>query len=351
MRGARAGDLTATLVQSSFTAQDYRSPEAFRDKVFTLCEGIKPARTTAHLVVYPELTGLWVPLLSGRRSRSLPALAVALLLSHGPAVLGGLVTGRGLSALFRIDWRESLRAWLEPFREAARRLNAYLCPGSSLLPPFDWESRRGLHLRGPEVHNISCLISPRGSVLGWTRKIHLLRAERRLGARPGSMSELTPYHTEIGCIGILLCLDGFHEAAVQHLDRQGCRIVIQPSANPLPWTEPPRRGMTVTQEEQWLGEGLGQLIQGRENISLALNPMSVSSVLGRTEQGRSSVFVNPAKGLEVSSPSRLPEGYRSYSGLTAIASSCDTEEILSVTIPQTASWLRSHAPRVGGSSP
>jgi hypothetical protein len=332
MRRARNADLTATLVQSCFTARDYQSPEAFREKVLALCERIRAPRSGARLVVYPELTGLWVPLLAGRRPRSLPALAAGLLLRYPLGVLGSLVTGRGLSALFRIDWQESLRVWIEPFREAARRLGAYVCPGSSLLPSFDWEVLRGPHVHGPGVYNTSCLISPLGTILGWTRKVHPLRLERRLGVRPGSLGDLCPFHTGIGRIGILLCLDGFHEAAVQQLDRLGCQIVVQPSANPLPWQRPPRRKMTFSQEQQWLRQGLGYLIQGRENIALALNPMSVASVLGHTDEGRSSVFVNPAKGLEVRAPTRLPEAYRSYSGLTAIAASCNREEILSVTI-------------------
>jgi predicted amidohydrolase len=332
MRGARTVDLTATLVQSCFTARDYESPEAFREKVLALCKEIRAPRSAAQLVVYPELTGLWVPLLGDRRPRSLPALAAGLLLRYPLGVIGGLATGHGLSALFRTDWEESLRVWIEPFREVARRLGAYVCPGSSLLPPFDWEALRGPHLSGASVYNTSCLISPRGTILGWTRKIHPLRIERRLGVRPGRLGELGLYHTDIGRIGILLCLDGFYEAAVQQLDRLGCQIVVQPSANPLPWQRPPRRGMVLSQEEQWLRQGLGYLIQGRENIGLALNPMSVATVLGHTDEGRSSVFVNPAKGLEVRSPARLPEAYRSYSGLTAIAASCDREEILSVTI-------------------
>ena len=90
--------------------------------------------------------------------------------------------------------------------------------------------------------------------------------------------------------------------------------------------------MALTQEEQWLGQGLGYLIQGRENIAAAVNPMSVASVLGHRDEGRSSVFLNPARGLGLGSPSRLPEEYRSYSGLAAIAASCDREELLTVRI-------------------
>jgi hypothetical protein len=332
MRRTGSDGLTVTLVQSSFTADDYRSAGAFRNKVLSTCARVPAARFPRRLVVFPELTGLWIPLLRGRRSTSLPALALSLLLAHPLGILGGLSTGRGMAALFRVDWHASLHDWVEPFREVARRLGAYLCPGSSVLPPFDWESLRGPHLAGGGVYNTSCLISPRGTILGWTRKTHPLRSERRLGIRPARPGDPGVYQTDIGRIGILLCLDGFHEAAVQHLDRLGCQIVIQPSANPLPWKRPPRPGIEITQEAHWLAQGLGYLIQGRENIAVALNPMSVSRVLGHRDEGRSSLFLNPAKGVESPSQGRLPRGFRSYSGLAAIAASCDEEEILSVDV-------------------
>jgi predicted amidohydrolase len=332
MRRRSPGELTATLIQSHFAAGDYQSPESFHDKVLGLCEGLPSAASVPRLVVFPELTGLWVPLLRGRRPRSSAALAASLVLRHPLAFLGALASGQGMSFAFRLDWQSSLDAWIEPFREAARRHEAYICPGSTLLPPFDWDPLRGRQLTGRGLYNTSCLISPRGTLLGWTRKLHPLAIERRLGVRAGSLSELQPYYTDLGVVGILLGLDGFHECAVQHLDRLGCRIVVQPSANPLAWERPLRRAAELTQEQQWLGTGLGYLLQGRENLALALNPMSVASVLGQRAEGRSSVFVNPARGLELRGRSRLAEAYRGYSGLAAVAVSCDSEELLTVTV-------------------
>jgi predicted amidohydrolase len=332
MRRRSTGGLTVTLVQSCFTDRDYRSLEAFREKVRSLCSRIPSARSPDRLVVFPELTGLWLPLLKGRQPRSLPALVLSLFLGHPLGLLGSLALGRGMAAAFRLDWQAGLHGWIEPFREAARQLAAYVCPGSSVLPPFDWELRRGPHVTGGGVYNTSCLISPRGTILGWTRKVHPPRAERRLGIHPAPLRDLDVYRTDIGRIGILLCLDGFHEAAVQRLDRLGCEIVVQPSANPLPWRKPPRKGMELSQEAQWLGQGLGYLIRGRENIALALNPMSVSSVLGHRDEGRSNLFLNPAKGVETPSQTRLPKGDRSHSGLAAIAASCDREEVLTVEL-------------------
>ncbi|MBN1834768.1 MAG: hypothetical protein JW820_02895 [Spirochaetales bacterium] len=332
MRAASSRELAVTLVQSCFTASDYHSPESFRDKVLGLCQRVAKSRSAGRLVVFPALTGLWIPLLKGRRPASRAALAASLLLRHPLSTLAGLAGGAGIAPLFRLGWEAALAAWIEPFREAARRLGAYLCPGSSLVPPFDREALRGLQATGAGVYETSCLISPLGTILGWTRKRHPPPRERRLGVRAARAEEPALYHTELGRIGLVLCPDGFHETEVQQLDRLGCQLVIQPSANPLPWEAPPRRGMALTREEQWLGHGLGHLVQGRENIGAALSPMSVSSVLGRRDRGRSHVFLNPAKGLGLRTQSRLPESYRSYSGLAAIAGSCDQEEILTATL-------------------
>ena len=107
MRRTGSDGLTVTLVQSSFTADDYRSAGAFRNKVLSTCARVPAARFPRRLVVFPELTGLWIPLLRGRRSTSLPALALSLLLAHPLGILGGLSTGRRMAALFRVDWHSS----------------------------------------------------------------------------------------------------------------------------------------------------------------------------------------------------------------------------------------------------
>jgi predicted amidohydrolase len=330
MRQAPSGGFTAVLVQSRFAETDYLSPGAFRDKVMALCAGLAPAPAPPRLIVFPEHTGLWLPLLRRGAPRSLSGLAAGLALRRLPAAAVSLASGGGLSPFFRADWRWSLESWLEPFREAARKLEAYICPGSMLLPRFDGGPVRGWRARGRGVYGTSCLINPRGAILGMTRKIHPSRGERLLGMRGATLEEQLPYQTELGRIGILLGTDGFHEAAVQQMDRLGCRLLLQPSASALPWSRPRRRG-AQTREELWLSSGLGRLIQGRENAGLALTAMSASRVLGREEQGRSSVFVNPARGVTLRGARRLlPEGYRRYTGLEAIAASCDSEEILSV---------------------
>jgi hypothetical protein len=257
------------------------------------------------------------------------------MLRHPLAALSSLLGGRRISFLVLQDWQADFHTWIEPFQEAARKYNCYVCPGSSFLPAFDWEIARGWHRRNAQVYNTSCLINPHGRLLGWTRKVKLTPDEKALGISGGSETELLPYRTEIGCLGLLVCLDGFHEALVQRLDRQGCTMVIQPSANPKPWNEPPRRGIDISQEQEWFQFGLGKLIQGRESLRSALNPMSVSSVLGHSDEGRSNLFINttadrPATVRTIDKDHIPVDKHQRYSGLTALAKTYDLEEIISL---------------------
>ena len=329
-----SGGFSVLMVQSGFAPEDYRGAETFHARIMSTVSGVdEKAMAKVRLIAYPELTGMWLPLLGGRAPGSLVELAVRRILGSPLQAVRSVLGGRSLSFAFLKDWKESFHAWIEPFRELARRHECYVCPGSTFLPAFDREVATGMRRRGSRLYNTSCLINPRGKLLGFTRKVNLTRDERLLGIKPGSLGELTPYRTGLGSIGILICLDGFHDRAVEQLDRQGCRIVLMPSANPKPWGEPPRLGAAVSQEEEWLSQGLGSLIQGRENLCVSINPMSVSSVLGHEDQGRSNAFVNRDSPVRIAGPRKeIPEPYRRFTGLGAIASSHEREEAVAFEI-------------------
>lgn len=315
---------SAALVQSAFTAADYASAAAFHAKATALMERAVAASPRPALIAFPELTGLWLPLLSGagHRAQSLVSIALSRLSRHPLSALSSLLSGRSLSFAFRLDWRTHLEAWLAPFREAAMRHGVYVCPGSAFLPRIDRNSTRGWEIQGRtgsrRVYNTACLINPHGRILSFTRKTRLTAEERRLGIGAGCDAETAPAATELGPVGILVCLDGFHECLVQRMDAAGARILIQPSANPVRWHEPMG---AMDQEQEWLSLGIGSLIRGRENIRRSLNPMSVSRILGHVDEGRSSIFANGGEAGEA------PEAGR-YPGLLAIAASHDREEIV-----------------------
>jgi predicted amidohydrolase len=331
-------ETTVAVVQSGFHPRDYLSAEAFAAKVSWCFETIairgKRGHPRPHLVVFPECTGMWLPLFTGKIFHSLTALVSHRILSRPFDALGSVVSGRGASFVFLDRCVQTFQAWIEPFVEAARRYDTYVCPGSTFLPDLGWQGGTGWQRRGNRVWNTSCLINPQGRILGWTRKIHLSREERALRIGRAGLTELVPYQTELGRIGILVGRDGFYETPVEQLDRQDCSIVVMPSASRNAWMEPALAGSAVSRERQWLSQGLGSMIQGRENIRLAVNPLSVSWILDHREEGRSNVFVNRNNPVRVESREQFPVEYNGYPGLEVIASCCDCEEIISFTLEQ-----------------
>ena len=323
------GGFAVALVQSGFVPEDYASAEAFARKVQTLAARALSGPHPPALIAFPELTGMWLPLLEAHPASTLLGLALSHIRRRPLAAARSLLAGRGISFPFLADWRRHLEQWIEPFRRVAIRHALYVCPGSTFLPRMERNATRDWELGGRGVYNTACLINPHGRLLALTRKAYLTPEERRLGIRSGSALELEPVHTELGRIGILICLDGFHETLVSRMDGRGARILIQPSANPVPWDavlvngrwRPAGSGEHgLSQREQWLAQGIGSLIQGSENIRYALNPMSVSRVLGHEDEGQSSVFRNAAG----TSPSQRGP----YPGMVALAGSHDREEIL-----------------------
>ncbi|RKX85919.1 MAG: hypothetical protein DRP57_02685 [Spirochaetes bacterium] len=338
------------LVQSRFVLSDYLSEENFHNKIRSLFSRVFTADKTGAIrpviVVFPELTGLWIPVLTGLFKKRNPVeeinriskVILARLKKTPLKALMSFITGQKFSFAFYESWEESYRIWITPFVEAARRYNTYVCPGSMFMPQRDWEVSKGAFTVSKRIYNTSLLISPKGKVIGVSRKVNITGDEKKLGIKEGSVEDLFPLHTEIGKIGTLVCLDGFYDSLVARLDNFGCELVIQPSANPKKWLQIPRRGIKITQEEEWLSFGIGGLVQERESIVYALNPMGVSAVFNHRDEGRSSAWVNLSlkRGRtdrhEIKIAGGRPDNsnidYKKYRGLYGIAESCDGEEVV-----------------------
>jgi len=331
-------ETTITIVQSGFQPRDYVSAEAFAAKVSWCFETTaireKRGQPRPHLVAFPEHTGTWLSLLTGKSAPTVKTLISRRVLSTPIRALRSITSGRGLSFVFLNAWEAHFHAWIEPFREAARYYDTYVCPGSALLPDLDWRDGRGWQRRGAGIGGRSCLINPQGRILGWSGKIHLSPEERAMGIASAGTAGLLPYQTELGRIGILIGEDGFHERAIERLDRQDCRTVLMPSASARAWRKPVEPGTSTTVEHVWLSRGVGSLIQGRECIALAVNPMSVSWILDRREEGCSHVFINRSNPLRLQTQENFPVEYNGYPGLELIAASHDCEEIFSFTIEE-----------------
>lgn len=135
------------MVQSGFHPEDGLSAETFAAKVSWCFETInfrgKRCHPHPHLVEFPELTGLWIPLLAEKIARSLTVLVSRRVLSSPLKAIGSLLSGYGVYVVFLNDWKYTFHAWIELFQEAARYYDTFVFPGSIFLPDLDWEVATG----------------------------------------------------------------------------------------------------------------------------------------------------------------------------------------------------------------
>ena len=342
------GPHQTALIQWRLLPQETSSAENFAAAVSKRAEdacGKGPVK----LLVFPELSGLWLLLdklfsAPARQYSSTRASAFALLpqlfpqLLRNPGIGVKLLTRRGGRALTNKGWKQHLNEWLSPFCEMARAHNVYICPGSTLLPLFQSGPRGQLQLINSRPANTTCLIAPSGKVLGYRRKISLTKVERNLGLLAGTVErETLPFQTELGTIGIAVCLDGFYADIVARLDMQGCEFILQPSANSVDWNAQLTREKhkKVLQSTEWLSCGIGAQIQGRENIVAAYNPMCVTPGPFFSNSGKSTMWVNLRRVTLDSLPtSDKTDGSDNYPGLIKSAENEYQEEILYAQLPR-----------------
>lgn len=112
-------------------------------------------------------------------------------------------------------WHEEC---LELHREAARRLSAYLVPGTILQT----ESGQNYHQ--------AFLLAPDGRILGTQRQVYLSRLEKALGLYRGE--ELNVFHTATGTIGIIIGTDAWYPEVGRILALQGAEIICHCGALP-----------------------------------------------------------------------------------------------------------------------
>ncbi|GGN04341.1 hydrolase [Thermus composti] len=264
---------TFLVVQAEIRLEAYRSEEAFRERVFAL---LKPLQGTPspRLAAFPELFGL--PLL--------------LQLEEG-------FSWKDLLRSPLLPWRRARRAY-EVFHrvmaEAARAHEAYLLSGTILSPPYEEELSRGCFARTPLFQNLALFFNPEGRLLAQVPKMERTPPERWL--KGGSFG---PHlvETRAGRVGILICLDAFHEKHLSRLDALGAEVLLQPSANPAPWERPWPPDPMRKEGEVWLASARERLL-GRENLRLLLNPMLNGKLLGLSFEGQSGIYA-PGKALQL----------------------------------------------------
>src|SRR5690606_6076339 len=86
--------------------------------------------------------------------------------------------------------------------------------------------------------------------------------------------------TDLGPVGVAICLDCFHDDVAASLARGGAKILVQPSANPAPWTK--------EQEVEWQESAYRRAFV-QKLFPYAVNPMMTGRVMDGECFGRSSI--------------------------------------------------------------
>jgi predicted amidohydrolase len=326
--------MNLVAVQARMDRGDYQSAETFYGKIAGLMEQASRQAdfSLPTLVSFPELIGMFLSFLPRywddlKDEPALEAGAMKIVMKNFPSLpeeQRQTPEAAGRRLLFIDTALEAERIYAGTFSSLARDFGVYVGAGSIALPPVEDEpSLGGRHLADEgRVFNTSYLFSPRGVCLSRVPKAHMTPGfeERVFDAAPESA--LLPVRTRLGCVGTLVCYDGFFETLVERYDALGVDILLKPSYNQHPWNGPSSYDPQHLEGEQWLRTGCPSIIQGRENIRYGVNAMLVGAVFEDVAaEGLSSVAANTGR-----------PGASWEEGVLAIAGRPDAEEIVAATV-------------------
>jgi len=302
---------------------DYLSAEAFKAKIFALCEKALLDYSGQAILAFPEVIGL--PLLFAKDYQAMvdsglqAALLTVLKRDWRALVATGIKHKLVLKSLYFHNATAAFKIYKEVFAAAAKEFDATIVAGSIFLPELDTLTS-AVQIKGRRVYNYSYSFLPSSKTIVKTGKVNLTGLEQKLLLSNTDPSENYPFEVNNHKIGVAICLDGFYDSIVSRYDALGASIIIQPSANFASWNRPWPQDPDLREGEAWLRYGLREQIQNRENIIYGLNPMLVGELFGMKVQGRSNIAGNQRFIAD-----RELEGYR---GLLAIAKSFDQEELV-----------------------
>lgn len=183
--------------------------------------------------------------------------------------------------------KEMVASYVRTFSLLAREYRSFVVAGSIPMTTRSLSLFTSIEGRDRErLYNTSLLFDPQGEIIGWQKKVHLteLEGKKGLDLSPGSLEDLTSFHTPLGKMGIVICYDAFHHDVLKKMVKEDTEILVQPTANPRPWEE--------WQQEEWL---LGMEMALREYPFIyGINSMLTGQLLDLPFAGQSTISANPS---------------------------------------------------------
>ncbi|MFW6007052.1 MAG: nitrilase-related carbon-nitrogen hydrolase [Halanaerobiales bacterium] len=324
-------NIQLVAVQMEVNVSDYWSEKSFKIKIEEIMKKIEDEinKDLPVLVVFPEDTGLLLINLGYKNllqnvntiNSGIQTLSKRIFLQ---TLWTKIKTGLPwVPSLFFTRNQKIAGTYFNVFSEMAARYEVYLVAGSVILP--DYPVNKGkVDIETPpdnKVYNISYLFGPDGSIIGKQKKVNLidLEKEEALNLNKGTIEELEVFDTELGKIGIAICLDAFEDEVIEKLQEQGADILVQPSANPGAWTR--------EQQLDWLN-GSYKRVYLESKFKYGINPMMVGSIWEINFYGQTSIISKNNKG-NINGYNNL----KKLPGFLKTADSEDKEEIIVKEVP------------------
>lgn len=331
-------DIQLVGVQMTLDLEDFWTRDAFEAKIRHQMEAVAavsdPELPT--LVVFPEDVGLML-VVQGMKRRLAGITSIEEAIQK--SVIGHLLPLTWTKLVRGVSWVPALflhkdkiiaETYFDVFSKMAREYGVYLVAGSVVLPPYAIEEGEVQWRAGPtehRVYNTSYFFGPDGKVIGKQDKVYLidLEQEAALDLTSGRLDDLQVYDTPLGKIGIAICLDAFQDDVIEALVAQGAQILVQPTANPGPWSR--------EQQEDWLRSSYNKVaVDG--SFAYAVNPMMNGPLWDIAFFGQSSIVARAAAKDTTNDTSHL--GYTDLGpapGFIAMAASDRSEEIVVAIVP------------------
>lgn len=299
-------------VQPLVSLRTYTRLSCFKSKVISLLNQCQAKRRGEHaLICFPEY---FCGFLSAaghasiiKKTKTLEEAMLRIALRKLPVMIWTkLRYGKNLKEAFLLSEGKKIASFILPFfSEMARKTHCYLLLGSALLPGETCSLKRK---EKGKIYNTAIVFNPKGEIIHLTRKVNLVPGmEDQMGLSAGSLSDIKPFDTPFGKVGVAICYDGFciphtryerFQDVTRRLDQLETKILIQPSANPWPWDAPWAYGSpqeALLRKEQWSKEGLEGQLDSFCSIQTVVNPMLHGSLFDLSFDGASSIWVRNAR--------------------------------------------------------
>jgi predicted amidohydrolase len=297
-----ARTLRAIALQTRIALENYRLKGNFEEFLTAELEKVKPriSPENPNLVVFPEDVGVPLVVLGSynavKDSKTLDESIAAISKKSMDYVLASRVRNRASvsQGIFFSKESNMRRIYETHFSMLAQDYNTYILAGTIVLPleqqpmpstsgPLQTIQLIARAVKKRYLYNTAYLFGPNGDILLRQRKVNLIPIEKEggLGLSPGTVDDLQTYNIEGVPIGVTVCYDAFFPEIARHLAENGAKILVDPSANPEPWTK-------ETEGEN--AKGLYSRVQEEAGIVYGIQAMLTGTALGLTFEGKSSII-------------------------------------------------------------